>query len=276
MKRSPIPALLLAVLVVTAGFATAQIAADPNLVYLHVRVIDNVRGRPVRGISAEQFKVLEDDKLQNIVYFSPNDDAPLAVGILIDLHGDEKARIKEAVDTLTQTLSRQDQIFMAETGKTQLNDAVYQNINKLLQLPNNRRALVLISDRSDPDGYVFSKVKELVRGQSIQFYSIVTSQSGISSTDHRGDILRELSEISGGTSYFPTSIFELRDISKKIAVELKNQYVIGYRPTNQAKDGKWRKIKVTADVPDNKNKVQRLAGRTRSGYYAPESYSAKN
>jgi Ca-activated chloride channel family protein len=278
MKRLPFPALLLAFLVVSAGFVTAQIATDPNLVYLHGGVIDNERGRPIRGISAQQFRILEDNKPQDIVYFSQND-VPLAVGILIDFHGDMKDRTKAGMDTLTRSLTPQDQFFVAETGDTGLNDAVYQNLNRVLQLQSNRRALVLVTDRTDPDGYVFSKVKELLRSQDIQFYSIVASQSGASSPDHRGDKLRELCEESGGISYFPFSIAEANDIGKKIAAELKNQYVIGYRPTNQARDGKWRKIKVTAEVPDDKNKVQKLTARTKSGYYAPAtggSSSAKN
>ena len=56
-------------------------------------------------------------------------------------------------------------------------------------------------------------------------------------------MIEELAELTGGRAFFPDSVYELEDICTKIAVELKNQYVIGYHTTNGAKDGKWRKLR---------------------------------
>jgi len=264
-------------LVVSAGFTIAQAAEDPDLVYLHVSAIDRERGRPVRGIAEENFKILEGDKLQKIVSLS-QEEVPLAVGILIDAHGEMKPTIKKGVDALTRSLGRQDQIFVAEAGDNRLNDAVLQNLQKVLQLTNKRRALVLVTDRTDPSGYVFTKVKELLRMEDIQLYSIAILKSEGPLPNSSADIFRDLAELSGGNTYVPFSAVEVSDITKKIAAELKNQYVIGYRPANQANDGKWRKIKITAQFIDDKQKIQKPIVRAKSGYYPPlgTAASAKN
>ena len=279
MKRLPVPAFLCAILAVSAGFAAAQVAADPNLVYLHVSAFETQYGRPVVGIHEQAFKILENDKLQDIAYFSTKD-VPLAVGILVDAQKDIKDRVTAtALAALSRKDRPQDQLFVTETGNTPFNDAIYQNLNRVLQLQNSRRVLIVFTDRTGPNSSSFSKVRELVRKQDIQFYSIAFSEFGRSATDGSWEILRELSESSGGYSYFPGMMAQVTDIYMKIASEVRNQYVIGYRPANQAQDGKWRKIKVTAEMIDNKNKVQKFNVRTRSGYYAPVfagSSSAKN
>ena len=76
----------------------------------------------------------------------------------------------------------------------------------------------------------------------------------------------ELSETTGGRSFFPNSVFELEDITTKIAVELKNQYVLGYFSTNEDTDGEWRDVQVRVDPPRG---LPRLTVRARQGYYGP-------
>jgi Ca-activated chloride channel homolog len=266
-----LPALLAASLV-TASIATAQVGTDPSLVYVHVSATNN-RGQYITELRKEHFKILEDDKLQEIVYFSPKDVA-ISVGIVVDARGDVKDRIKATATAafLTKDSSPQDQLFVAEPGDTPLNDALIQGLNKVLQLRNNTRALILFTDRTNTGSYPFSKIKELLRDQDVQFYAIATSQP-------EADVLRDLAQLSGGNSYFPSSIASVEGIYKKIALELRNQYVIGYRPTNKTQDGKWRKIKVSVELKDVKQKVHKFITRVKPGYYAPTvagSSSAKN
>ena len=78
-------------------------------------------------------------------------------------------------------------------------------------------------------------------------------------------MVEELSDLTGGRAFFPDSVYELEDICTKIAVELKNQYVIGYHSTNEAKDGKWRKLRVKVNPPKG---ITRLNVRAKQGYYA--------
>ena len=84
-------------------------------------------------------------------------------------------------------------------------------------------------------------------------------------------LIEELSDLTGGRAFFPDSVYELEDICTKIAVELKNQYVIGYHSTNGAKDGKWRKLRVKVNPPKG---IQRLNVRAKQGYYAPTTDAA--
>jgi Ca-activated chloride channel family protein len=59
---------------------------------------------------------------------------------------------------------------------------------------------------------------------------------------------------------------ELADVATKIGIELRNQYVLGYRPNNKVKDGHWRKIKVKLNPPKG---LPHLNVYARTGYYAP-------
>ena len=79
-------------------------------------------------------------------------------------------------------------------------------------------------------------------------------------------LIEELSGLTGGRSFFPDTAFELEDICTKIAVELKNQYVIGYSSANGSKNGKWRNVRVKVDPPRG---LPRLTVRAKKGYYAP-------
>ena len=62
------------------------------------------------------------------------------------------------------------------------------------------------------------------------------------------------------------NVSELPDVTAKISLELRNQYVLGYRPTNARHDGSWRKIKVEINAPRG---LPRLNVYNRTGYYAP-------
>jgi VWFA-related protein len=92
----------------------------------------------------------------------------------------------------------------------------------------------------------------------------ITNGWADSSAEQGRALLRDLAAISGGNSFFPSSVYNLENICRNIATELKFQYVLGYHSTNQAKDGEWRKIKVSAEYPNNK-----LTVRAKQGYYAP-------
>ena len=85
---------------------------------------------------------------------------------------------------------------------------------------------------------------------------------------HGPALLRDLSQMTGGRM-FPIelhNVSELPDVAAKISLELRNQYVLGYHPTNIARDGSWRKIKIKINAPRG---LPRLNIYNRTGYYAP-------
>src|SRR5205814_7327363 len=122
--------------------------------------------------------------------------------------------------------------------------------------------------------YTFQNVKDFVKEQDVQIYAIgITddwnSQLGAGHTGRA--MIEELSELTGGRAFFPDSIYELEDICTKIAVELKNQYVIGYHSTNAAKDGKWRKLRLTINPPKG---IRQPKARSNCGNPSPRACRA--
>ncbi|MBV9434462.1 MAG: VWA domain-containing protein, partial [Acidobacteria bacterium] len=79
-------------------------------------------------------------------------------------------------------------------------------------------------------------------------------------------LLNEISDVTGGRMFRVDDPNELSDVATKIGVELRNQYVLGYRPTNAARDGRWRKIKVKLVPPKG---LPPLTVHAKTGYYAP-------
>jgi Ca-activated chloride channel homolog len=133
---------------------------------------------------------------------------------------------------------------------------------------------VLVTDGEDNHSrYSFSDIKEFVKEQDVQIFAIgIVNPSGELAPSQSGRaIIEELTQISGGLAFFPDSVSELEDICYKIALELRNQYVLGYHSTNEAKDGKWRKIRLKITPPKG---TSNLSVRGKSGYYA-ESLNIK-
>jgi Ca-activated chloride channel family protein len=278
--------------------ANQTIKVDVDLVRVNATVTDS-QNRVITGLDKEHFKLWEDKLEQNIKYFSA-EDVPISLGIVFDISGSMKDKIQTARDaavTFLKTGNPEDEyflevfsnrpqvaedftsdisklqnklVFQATNGMTAMYDAVYLSLEKLKDGTNPKKALLLITDGEDNHSrYAFSNVREFVKEQDVQVYAIgivndFNSQLGSGRTGRA--LLEELADLTGGHAFFPDSVYDLEDICTKIAVELKNQYVLAYKPTNETKDGKWRRIKVEVDGPKG---VGRLNVRFKTGYYAP-------
>ena len=281
---------------------THTLSMDVDLVLVNASVTDSLRNRPMNGLSKNNFQVWEDKVEQKITQFS-SEDVPVSVGIIFDVSGsmggvtavaqraaatffksgtkdDEyfevmfASRPKVISDFTTDVNKLQQSLLSTPTkGSTALYDAVYLGLNKLKESNNPKRALLLITDGEDNSSrYSFSDVRDFVREQNIQIYAIDVTGStfGMSRT------LTQMSELTGGQTFFPGGNgLDMKDICRKIAVELKNQYVIGYGSTNSAKDGAWRKIKVAVNVPRSPYATT-LTVRAKQGYYAPSGDEVTN
>ena len=277
--------------------ANKTIKVDVDLVTVNATVTDT-QNRVITGLDKENFRVWEDKFEQKIEYFSA-EDVPISVGLVFDVSGSMKDKIntsREAAVTFLKTGNPQDEyfletfsnrpqvaedftsdisklqnkiVFQNANGMTAMYDAVYVSLEKLKNASNPKKAVLLIIDGEDNRSrYTFANVRDYVKEQDVQIYAIgivsdYNSQLGAGRTGRA--LLEELSDLTGGHAFFPDSIYDLEDICTKIAVELKNQYVIGYKSTNENKDGKWRKIRVQVDGPKG---VGRLSVRSKSGYYA--------
>ena len=269
---------------------------DVDLVLINATVTDP-RNRYVTGLEGEHFQIFEDRVEQDIQYFSA-EDVPLSLGIVFDVSGSMKNKVsiaRDAAVTFLKTGSPEDEYFLAEfsdkpsisqdfttaisrlqnrliftpaKGMTALYDAVYLALEKVREGSNPKKALLMITDGEDNRSrYTFGNVREFVKESDVQIYAIgiVSDWNSQLATGRTGRaLIEELSEVTGGRSFFPNSVYELEDITTKIAVELKNQYVIGYLSTNEGKDGKWRKVQVKVNPPRG---IPRLTVRAKHGYY---------
>ena len=275
---------------------TQTLKVDVDLVLVNATVSDS-QGRMVTDLGREHFQLWEDKVEQRIEYFSAQD-IPLSIGLIFDATGSMKDKISTARDAATTflktgnpeddyflvTFSQRAQLaqdftsditrlqdrllFTPAKGLTPLFDAVYLGLDTMKSASNKRRALLLITDGEDNHSrYSFADIREFAKERDVQIFAIgIVNPSGELSMGKTGRaIIEDLVNITGGRAFFPDSVYELEDICTKIAVELKNQYVLGYHSTNEAKDGKWRKIRLKVNPPKG---IANLSVRGKSGYYA--------
>ena len=274
------------------------IRVQVDLVNLHTTVFDQ-NGKIVPGLAKTDFTVFEDNVQQDIALFGVETDTPVTVGILIDTSGSmtnsgklEKA--EEAAQLLAKALSPKDEIFVlgftdqfyplvdftpADTdfsrvlarlvaqGGTSVGAGVEEAIFKMRDASNKKQAVVVISDGLDvPGGGVIDKIRSheaLVYAIGLKGVGgIMGLASHLQALNVHGSSLNVYANESGGKAIFVNSLDEVPKACQDIVYDLKGQYQIGYYPSNPARDGKYRRIKVQVHRPE-------FTVRYRRGYYAP-------
>ncbi|HEY6307665.1 MAG TPA: VWA domain-containing protein [Candidatus Angelobacter sp.] len=270
---------------------------DVDLVLVPVTVTDDWN-RIVTGLDKENFTVMEGNQPQEVKHFS-SEDAPLSLGVIFDMSGsmsDKIEKSREAVIEFFKTANPLDEFFMitfndrpelradftksvediqgklvytVPQGSTALLDAIYMGVSKMKDARNTKKALLIISDGGDNHSrYTENEIKSMVKEADVQIYSIgIFSLAPPTPEEVSGPaLLTEISNVTGGRMFTINNPNELADVATKIGIELRNQYVLGYRPSNKAKDGRWRKIKVKLIPPKG---LPHLNVYAKTGYYAP-------
>jgi Ca-activated chloride channel family protein len=135
-----------------------------------------------------------------------------------------------------------------------------------------KKALLVVSDgRDNHSKYKLKEVVEVLRESKIILYSVgllspYDAGPSFLFDDSGKKALKQLAEVTGGASFFPNSVNDVEKICQGIARDLRSQYTIGYRPSNEKLDGSWRKVQVRLNLPKNAPKA---SVRTKQGYYAP-------
>jgi Ca-activated chloride channel family protein len=279
---------------------SVPIQVDVNMVVVNVTVTDPY-DRIVTGLDQSNFEVYDEKVGQTIAAFSV-EDAPIAVGLIFDSSGsmsDKIEKSKEAALQFFKTSNPQDEfmlinfnerpnlmtgftskfenlqdrlLFLKSGGKTALLDAIYLGLNESKKASANRKALLVISDGGENHSrYSERDIKKAVKESDVQIYAVgifepLSSRTRTSEEAGGPSLLAELAEASGGRMFSVEDANELPDIAEKISIELRNQYVIGYKPSNLVRDGRWRRIKVKLNPPRGLPPLQIYA---RTGYYAP-------
>jgi len=270
---------------------------DVDLVLVPVTITDPMN-RLVTGLEKDNFQLYEGSSPQEIRTFS-SEDAPVSLGVIFDSSGSMTSkmdRAKEAVVEFFKTANPQDEFFMITFNdepetvadftnsvddiqnklvfavprhRTALLDAIYMGVSKMRQAKFAKKALLIISDGGDNHSrYTENEIKSVVKEADVMIYAIGIYDRYASAMEERlgPQLLSEITELTGGRAFTIDNPNDLADVATKIGVELRNQYVLGYRPAKVVRDGKWRKIKVKLLPPKGLPPLRVYA---RTGYYAP-------
>lgn len=292
--------LAIALLVFPCTAQDTKIVVDTTLVVIPVTVTDP-SNRFVLGLDKGDFTLFEDSVQQKIVHFS-GEDAPLSVGILIDTSGSMGLKMDtshRAVSEFLKTMSAQDEAFLIQFsdkaeilqeftsdmsqienklssmhsgGLTALLDSIELGVREMKKAKNARKALVMVSDGGDnASRYKPNDIRDIVREADTQIFAFGVFDPvilpGLSNELVSGPkLLGEIADQTGGRAYGAAQFSQLPGIAEKIAIELRNQYVLGYYPMNSERDGQYRKVEIKLRQPPG---LPALKARWRLGYYAP-------
>jgi Ca-activated chloride channel family protein len=273
------------------------IRTKAELVLVPVTVTDAMN-HVVVGLERGNFQLYEGKQSQEIKHFS-TEDAPVSLGIILDVSGSMATKIeraREAVLKLLESSNPEDEFFLitfSDTphlaqnftqqigdiqqrlvyvrpkGSTALLDAIDLGLNKMHEAKFARKALLLISDGGDNHSRHSEKeVKARVKESDVLIYSVGIFDRQFATLEERlgPELLADISEVTGASCYTLDNPNDLPLITQHIGVELRNQYVLAYSPNTLKDDGKWRKIKVKLTLLPKS--VPQLHVRARTGYYA--------
>ena len=274
--------------------------SDVSLALVNVTVTDPYN-RLVTGLEPDNFRVFEDNIEQEIETFSA-EDVPISIGVIFDVSGsmgNKVGKAREAALQFFKTANTADEFFLVSfneraeltseftnsvedlqsrmmmtptKGRTALLDAIYLGLSQMRGAKNAKRALLIISDGGDNHSrYNESDIKRLVKEADTQLYAIgifdPLGYRGRTPEELNGpSLLTDVTDMTGGRVFSVERLEDLPDIATKIGMELRNQYVLGYRPSNKAHDARWRKVKVKLRPPRG---LPPLSVYSKTGYYAP-------
>ena len=275
----------------------AVIRIDTRLVVLPVTVMDKT-GHLVTNLPESAFQIFENGVQQHIKVFK-REDVPVSMGLVVDNSGsmrDKRAKVEAAAITLVKDSNPQDEVFIVNfndeafldkdftnnvkdlqeglaridsRGGTAMRDAIRMSIDHLKEkAKKDKKVLVVVTDGNDNSSLI--SLENLVK--TSQDTGVLIYTVGLLSEEERREAkrakraLEALAEATGGEVYFPKDLSDVGRVANQVAHDIRNQYTLGYSPTDVALDGSYRQIKVTASAPN------RPVVRTRSGYYAtPDS-----
>jgi Ca-activated chloride channel family protein len=268
-----------------------------NLVLVPVTVTDPL-DRIVIGLGRNDFQILDGKQSQEIRHFS-REDSPVSLGIILDCSGSMKSKIERARDAVSEILkigNPQDEFFLLKfadrpeqvadftpavdgiqsdmmmgqpRGRTALLDAIYLGLSKMRQARFQKKALLIISDGGDNHSrYTEGELKALVKEADVTIYAIGIYDHYFATHEELlgPALLGQITNLTGGRTFTVDNPNDLPLIARRIGVELRDQYVLGYNSGNARRDGKWHKIKVKVR---SRKPFPQLHVYAKAGYYAP-------
>jgi VWFA-related protein len=267
-------------------------------VVVHATVLDRDQ-RMVTTLDRNAFKVYEDGKEQKLTSFR-HEDVPVAMGIVVDNSGsmrEKRDKVNKAALNLVRASNPQDQVFVVNfndeyfldqdftsdigklkealekieaRGGTALYDALVASADQCKNSPLQKKVLFAVTDGDDTASRqsLEQTIKRLQEENGPTVYAIAIL--GEEKQRRTKRVLTTISERTGGLAFFPKTADEVDAISRRIAHDVRNQYTLGYKPTNPKTSGGYRSIRVEAEAKGH----GKLTVRTRSGYYAGQERAA--
>ena len=273
-----------------------KLNVNVDLTEVHVNVTDE-NDRPVGNLKKENFRLFEDRKEQSISVFK-HEDIPVSLGLVIDnsrsieprkqrldaaalsfvrkgnvedetfvVHFDDTVRLNrdftDSIPLLEETLAG-----MKPFGQTAIYDALILALDHMENAKHTKRAILLITDGVDnASKHSLGEAVEAAKRARVAVYTV--GLLSISGGQKAEDSLIRIAEVSGGRAFFPNDVDEARVVMERVARDLREQYTLGYFPTNIQRSGGWRSIRVDVVPPASFPKNARLNASYRHGYYGP-------
>lgn len=275
-----------------------SIQIDVDMVLVNVTVND-AYGHLVANLEKKNFQLFEDTVEQEILTFS-REDVPASIGLLFDTSqsmSDKMEPSRAALARFLQKSNPNDEFFLISfdnrpelnsrftsdieqlqrqsaslkpKGRTALLDAIYLGVAQMRSARYDRHILLVVSDGGDNHSrHHEAEIRNLLKESDCQLYALgIFDPSDMKRTTEEREgpgLLSELAALTGGHVFQTAKLTDLVDLSGKIGTELRNQYILGYKPADLRHDGRWRRIKV-ALTPSHEPP---LTARARTGYYSP-------
>lgn len=271
-----------------------SLEVNVDLVEVHVTVVDG-KQRPVGGLTRDHFKITENRVEQPIAVFK-QEDVPLSLGLVIDNSRSiepRKGRLDAAAVSFVKKSNPEDETFVVHFdfearlsqnfsqdahmvertltsaqpyGQTAIFDALFLALDTMQKAKYEKKALLLITDGIDNRSVnTLADVVARLKRERVAVYVVgLLSRSGGLKAE---DALIDIAEASGGRAYFPENNEEARIMMERIARDLREQYTLGYFPTNSVRDGEWRSVRVEITPPQGLPSALDVS--YRRGYFAP-------
>jgi VWFA-related protein len=286
-----------------------KIQSQVSLVVLHVSVL-NDRNAFVPGLKQENFRVLEDKVGQNLSIFK-QEDLPVSFGLVVDNSGsmrEKRPQVNAAAITFVKTSNPQDEGFVVNfnddyyldtehdftsdldemrsaleridaRGSTSLYDAVIGSLDHLKKATRDKKVLLVVTDGEDnASRHSLANAVEQAQRSNAIIYAV--GVFGDDDMKHNRGVMKkaqgaltQLAKSTGGLAFFPENVNDTEAICAQIAHDIRNDYTLAYYPTNVARDGSFRTVRVEVLPPSGSGK---LSVRTRAGYYAPRAPASGN
>ena len=276
---------------------TERFNSHASLVLVPVTVTDK-KDHLVIGLERDNFSIFDGQERQVIRNLS-NEDAPISLGIIFDTSSSMYGKIERSTQAVVQflrTANPSDEFFLigfadrpellvdftssaediqdgisrvTPEGRTALLDAVYLGLDTMRRARNERKVLLIVSDGGENHSrYNIKDVWSVVEEAGIQIYTMgIFDEAPRTNAERWGpDLLRALSNVTGGRVFPIHSLKKIGAATSELAIELRNQYVIAYRPSDLVNDGRWHRISVRVTPLQN---IPRLRVYAKRGYYAP-------